>query len=229
VKKEDVLAVLARRNAVIANDHVVYASGRHGSQYVNKDGVYPYIDDVKGICEGMAEPFVGKGIEVVAAPAVAGTVLAHRVACFLSRVEGREILAVYADKIDVYGCFQDQADGQWKPRKIEEKYEFRRGYDKLLRGKRTLVVEDVLTTGGSVAKVVTAGRACGAVIDHVSAMCNRGRVTADKIGVPNLFSLVEIDMDSYPEEECPLCAKDFPINMAVGKGKDFLTRKRRAE
>ena len=102
----------------------------------------------------------------------------------------------------------------------------KRGYDKLLHGKRVLVVEDVLTTGGSVRKVVEAVRQAGGEVVGGGAICNRGRVTAEDVGgVPELFATINPEMESFPEDEFSLGAQGVPVNTDVGKGRDFLARK----
>ena len=91
---------------------------------------------------------------------------------------------------------------------------------------RVLVVEDILTTGGSVKKVIEATRAIGGEVVGLGVLCNRGGITSHDVGdVPKLFALVNVTLESWTEAECPLCAKGIPINTDVGKGRDFLARK----
>ncbi len=91
--------------------------------------------------------------------------------------------------------------------------------------KKVLVVEDILTTGGSVKKVVEATRAIGSTVIGVGALCNRGGVTAKELGeVPQLFALINVQLDAWDEKACPLCAKKIPINTEVGKGQEFLAK-----
>ncbi|MFC1629796.1 phosphoribosyltransferase family protein [Patescibacteria group bacterium] len=89
-----------------------------------------------------------------------------------------------------------------------------------------LVVDDVLTTGGSVRGVVEAVRKLGGYVVGVGVIANRGQVTAKDVGdVSELFALADVTMDSYPEKECPLCKKGVPINTVLGKGQEFLARR----
>lgn len=249
MSKHDDLAVLTLKgcNAVISNSHLVYASGRHGSAYVNKDAVYPHTKDTSFLCNAIAEHFAQRvedeGIEVVIAPAVGGVILSQWVAHYLTGIVGREILGVYADKetvsvkkndssapITIYvGTESEIPFCYLQPGQalvIETgNYVIKRGYDKLIAGKKVLVVEDILTTGGSVKKTVEAVRAIGGEVAGVAALCNRGGVTAEDIGdVPELFSLVNITLESWEASECPLCAQGVPINTSVGKGKEFLSQ-----
>ncbi len=207
MKQEDVLQILADVGAVITGSHIVYTSGKHGSAYVNKDAVYPHTEAISLLCEAIAGKFFrnGENVEVVVAPALGGIVLTQWVAHHLTRLAGREVLAVYAEKMP---------DGN---------FAFTRGYDKLVARKRILVVEDILNTGGSARKVVDLVRSRGWVVG-VGALCNRGGVTAEDLGVPKLTALVDVNLDAWDEHECSLCAQNVPVNTTVGKGKDFLAR-----
>jgi orotate phosphoribosyltransferase len=202
----EVLGILESVGAVIRDSHLVYTSGRHGSAYINKDALYPHTNAVAELCDEIALHFTGKDIEVVAAPAIGGVILSQYVAHGLLYVEDRHVLAVYAEQ-DIDG------------------FAFRRGYDRLLAGRKVLVVEDVLTTGGSLRSVIEAVRRCGGTVAGVAALVNRGGVTAEQVGSPvPLLALVTMELESYPEEDCPLCRAGVPINTEVGKGRDFLAR-----
>ena len=95
-----------------------------------------------------------------------------------------------------------------------------RGYDELIRGKRVLVLEDILTTGNSVKKVIEVARQIPCDIVGVAALCNRGGITSAQIGnVPELFSLLELSLETWEPKDCPMCQQKIPINTSVGKGK----------
>lgn len=207
MKEDEVLKVLARVGAVITGSHIVYTSGRHGSAYVNKDAIYPHTADTFLLCNAIAREFsiLERIPQVVIAPAVGAIILSQWVAHRLRRFTGRDVLAVYADK-----------EG--------DSFVIKRGYDKLVTGKRVVVVEDVLTTGGSARKVVDAVRAIDGDVMGVGVLCNRGGVTQEDLGVRKLFALVNIKMDSWDEVDCPLCKEGMPINTDVGKGREFLAR-----
>jgi orotate phosphoribosyltransferase len=101
----------------------------------------------------------------------------------------------------------------------------KRGYDHLCKFKRVLVVEDILTTGGSVKKVIETARAIPAEVIGVAALCNRGNLTSQELGnVPDLFVLANITLDAWDEKDCPLCKKGVPINTDVGKGLEYQTK-----
>lgn len=212
MSKEEILQAMKDCGALLVDDHFVYTSGRHGSVYVNKDAIYPFVELVSDFCKNFAIHFLDTcfyGIDVVAAPAVGGIILSQWTAYWLETFTSREVLAIFAEKTE---------DGN--------RFVFRRGYDKFMKDKRVLVVEDVITTGGSVKKVVEAVRALDGNVLAVGAIWNRGGVTAQDIAnVPELFSLIDQEFESWDEAECPLCVQGVPINTEVGKGKEYLARK----
>ena len=213
MKRKTAEEILREVGAIITDSHIVYTSGRHGRDYVNKDAVYPHTAIISDLCRNIAAHFVGYEPEVVVAPAIGGVILsqwvAHHLSHQLSAVVSHDILAVYAEKAD---------DGS---------FVIKRGYDKLVKGKRVLVVEDILNTGGSVRKVVEAVRLIGGDVIGLGALCNRGGVTPKDVGdVPRLITLANVSMDSWAEGECPMCAGHIPINTDVGKGREFLARQK---
>ncbi|OGZ29230.1 MAG: phosphoribosyltransferase [Candidatus Nealsonbacteria bacterium RIFOXYC1_FULL_40_7] len=208
--QQEVLQLLGRVGAVITDSHIVCTSGKHTKTYVNKDAVYPYTDETSKLCRAIAEKFANSGVQVVIAPAIGGVILSQWTANHLTKLMGNEVLGVYAEKTDNGGAFI-----------------IGRGYDKLVAGKNILVVEDVLTTGGSAKKVVEATRAIGGRVIGLGVLCNRGGITPQDVAdVPELFALANIKLDAWEEAECPLCAQNIPINTDVGKGREYLARKR---
>jgi orotate phosphoribosyltransferase len=199
---------LSQRGAVIHGSHVVYASGAHGTSYINKDAIYPDPAFMMILGAALVRPFCGEGIAAVVGPALGGIVLAQYAAFALMPSLGDCCEALYAEK--------DGKDG----------FVLRRGYDLRVKGREVLVVEDVLTTGASARKVVDAVRAAGGTVAGVAALVNRGGVTAEALGVPRLHALLDISLDSWTESECPLCAQGVPVNTAVGHGNLFLARKK---
>jgi orotate phosphoribosyltransferase len=151
----DVISILKKVQAVLTDGHFVYTSGKHGSVYVNKDAVYPHTNEASKIGKLFAEKFQHKNIDVVAAPALGGIILSQWTAHHLSKLKKKEILGVYTEKA---------ANGAQI---------FTRGYDKLVKGKNVLVIEDLTTTGGSVRKVVEVVKATGGKVVGIGVMINR--------------------------------------------------------
>ena len=175
MNQKEVIELLEQAGALIRDSHLVYTSGRHGSAYVNKDAIYPHTESTSRIAGLMAKSFAAQSVEVVVGPALGGIILSQWVAYHISKLMGREILGVYSEK---------NADNQ---------FELRRGYDKLVKGKRALIVEDVITTGGSVRNCIEAVQAAGGIPIGISALCNRGKISANDLGIQKLESLVELD------------------------------------
>ena len=206
---QEMSSIFAKLGAVLTDSHFEYTEGGHGSAYFNKDAVYPHAAETSRLCGLIAREFIEDKVEVVIAPAVGGCILSNRVAEHLSMwnksLSEPEVLGIYADKA---------GDG----------FVVRRGYDKLIPGKRVLVVEDALNTGGSARKLVAVVRALGGEVIGVGVLCNRGGVTAEDLGVHKLNALLNIKLEVYNEADCPLCKAGVPINTNVGHGKEFPAR-----
>ncbi len=203
----EVLDVLERVGAFRAG-HFVFTSGRHGDKYINKDALYPFTKETSQLCRAMAELFKDLKVDAVVGPAVGAAILSQWTAHHLSDLLGHDVAAVYADK-----------DGQGG-------FVVRRGYDRIISGRNIVIVEDLLTTGGSVKKTIEAARAVGANVVGVTAIANRGDVTAEMIGnPPNFKPLLNVHLESYEEKDCPMCARGVPVATDVGHGKEFLAKK----
>ena len=207
MNEDEVLALLQKVGAFRAG-HFVLTSGRHAGSYILKDAMYAYTRETSQVCRAMAERFKDAGVEAVIGPAIGAAILAQWTAYHLCELTGREVSAVFAEK-----------DGQGG-------FVIKRGYDQVIKGKKTLVVEDLVTTGGSLRKVVEASRAAGADVVGAIAICNRGEVTKENVGNPPIFDqLLNVHLDSWEAGECELCQGNIPVNTDIGHGKDFLAKK----
>ncbi len=199
--------------AIITNSHFVYNSGRHSSVYINKDALYLHTGVIAELCRQMAQAYEADAIDVVVGPVLGGIVLSQWTTHALnSRRTMGETLAVYAEK-------ESGSD---------QNFTFTRGYDAYITGKNVLVVEDILTTGGSVRRVVELIRKHKGNVVGVSALCNRGNVQAQAVGDVPIATLITLDLETYSEETCPFCQQGVSINTTVGKGRIFLTRQKEA-
>lgn len=199
----DILSQLNERGAVYTDQHFVYTSGKHGSGYINMDPIFTELNLVKDIGYQLSVPFWQDGFDTVAAPATGGIVLAFATALGSPRSESVFPSIVWADKSGDDFVFE------------------RAGFADQLKDKRVLVVEDLLTTGGSVIKTVRAARSHGANVVGVSAVCNRGGLTADDLNVPQLESLVSVSFETMPAGDCELCRKEVPIVADIGHGDEY--------
>jgi orotate phosphoribosyltransferase len=132
----------------------------------------------------IAERFRDDEPQLVAGPTTGGIILSYEVARLLG----------------LRGIFAETADGGGR--------EFRRGFQ-IARGERTLVVDDVLTTGGSVRDVVEAVHRSGGEPIGVAVLVDRSGGRTD-FGVP-FFACIELDLPVYEEGACPLCEAQTPL------------------
>lgn len=207
-REEKVKKILAKVNAVLTNGHFVYVSTKHGDKYVNKDAVYPHIKLIRQLSKMWAEDFKNSNVEVVVGPAIGGIILSHDTAGELSKILKKDVPGVFAEK-----------DG-------EGGFEFKRGYADVIKGKRILIVEDVLTTGGSVKKVIDLTRKAGGKIVGLGVIANRGGVKPIDVGVKKIDALINLKFETMEAKDCTLCKNGVPVNTNVGKGKLFLAGKK---
>ena len=170
-----------RDSGALREGHFVLASGRHSSLYLEKFQVLQHPADTERLCAAIASWARSLDIETVAGPTTGGIILAHEVARQLG------VRAIYAER-----------------REAEPGREFRRGFA-LAPGARVLVVDDIMTTGGSVQETIDAVRLAGGIVAGASVLVDRSGGAA-RLDVP-VHSLWRLDIPSYTSAECPLCAK----------------------
>lgn len=212
LRSYDPREILADCGAVIDNSHFVFASGRHGAQYVDKTVIFRHQEHMAALCGQLAYAFADTPYDVVVGPESGGVKIAYEVVLYLRRLRGEDfgITAVPATKT---------TDGG---------FAFAPGFVSDIHGRRVLIVEDVLTTGGSCRKTVELVRASGGEVVGVGAFVNRGDVTAAELAdVPKLVSLVKLDFRAWYEDACPLCALGVPVRKDLGKGSGFVPREER--
>lgn len=178
---EEVLNIFKESKALLEG-HFRLTSGRHSRQYMQCAKVLQYPHHAARLGEALAEPFRGQGIDLVIGPAMGGILVAHEV----------------GKALGTKAIFTERENGEMK---------LRRGFE-LQPGQKVLVVEDVITTGGSVREVIEVVKAYGAEPVGVGVLVNRSGGKAD-FGVP-LASLLEIEIESFEPESCPLCAEGIP-------------------
>ncbi len=194
--------------AIFTDDHFVYTSGKHGSVYINKDALYPHTQITAKVCQILAKKCAHLEIDTVVAPALGGIILSQWISYHLSKIKNKEIFGVYAEKDP------------------EKTFVFTRGYDKFVKGKKILVVEDLTNTGGSVKKVVDVVREYGGEVVGVCVMANRDPNLASR----NLFNAplivgTEIPAEAWDEKDCHLCKQNIPVNTQIGHGKKYVQSK----
>lgn len=186
--------------------HFKGISGRHLSGYCNIDPAMPFPRLISRMTEAIVEPFVDDNVEVVFAPAVGAIPMAHWGSHHLSSRTKKDVSGIWADKI--------------KPRgfRIE-----RAGFAEALKGKRVLILEDMINQMFSVRELVRLVEETGGHTVGVGSIASNRNVTAEAIGVPKIFSLTEVGYDAYDEDSCELCAKLVPMVTDIGHGDEFVT------
>lgn len=193
----DVLQELEKIGAIFTGKHFVYASGKHGSGYINMDIMFPNVELVARLCQDLIKPFEGQ-FDVIAAPATGGI------------------------ELGVLSALAAKTPGVWADKDHDGGFVFERaGFAEALKGKRVLVVEDLLTTGGSVEKVAREVEKEGGTVVGISVVCNRGGVTAEALSVPRLEMLANVSFTAEEAGGCPLCKEGQPIVDTMGHGDDY--------
>lgn len=191
-----------RSRGVILQGHFVFASGRHGSEYIDKKALRAYFDEWDELCLQIAKRFAGQNIEVIIGPSQGGIAVALLVALHLKTRYGEKVLVLNADQDKRGDLYLNPTD------------------KRLLRDKRVLIVDDIFTTGSSTQKIIILIKEYAEEIVGLGIVCNRGGDAIKKIGLP-AYAVVNIELDSLSREECKdsgLCAQGIPINTNYGHG-----------
>lgn len=182
---------LFEKHGIIKMGHFKLTSGKHSPQYINKDAIYcnPVLFN-KVVMKMVRDlDLYINTFDVITGPAIAGAVLAAPISLQLF-----DKIFVYPEKVEDNPLAGNP--GEWT------KMVFRRGYDKILKGKRIWIVEDIITTGSSVEKTINAVEKCGGNVVGISVIWDRGRRYI--AGFPTL-SLINEFVPSYWPDECPNC------------------------
>lgn len=190
---QDVLELFERAGAILQG-HFQLTSGRHSGTYLEKFQVLQSPERTAALCSLIAERFADDGVTLVAGPTTGGIILAYETARQLNLRYGQE---------RVRGIFAERAAGG-------EGRVFGRGFA-IRPGERTLVVDDILTTGGSIRDVIRAVQEAGAEPLGVGVLVDRSGGTVD-FGLP-LFGCLSLQIDTFPPEDCPLCRQGLPLKV----------------
>ena len=180
---EQILQHFQDTNALLEG-HFLLSSGLHSPKYLQCALALQYPADAAKFGHAIAAHFVDAGIQTVASPAIGGLVIGYATAAALN----------------TRFLWTERQNGEMT---------LRRGFS-LTPGERILVVEDVITTGGSTRECIAALTAAGGKVVAAASIIDRSNGTAD-VGVPRI-SLVSLDVPSYTEDQCPMCFNgDKPI------------------
>lgn len=171
-----------RERGAILDGHFRLSSGRHSDRFIQKFRILEDPKLVEPVARAIADAFADAHPTVVLSAAVGGVILGYEV----------------ARALNVKAMFSEKEAGAPV---------LRRGFH-LNPDDRVLVVEDVITTGGSVQEVIAIAHAAGATVVGVGAIVRRGEAN---FGVPAV-ALLEMPIVSYDERECPQCKRGMPID-----------------
>ena len=170
-------------SGALLKGHFLLTSGLHSPIYWEKFRVLQFPHYTGQLCGMIADHFRGEEIQVVAGPTTGGIILSYEVARQLG------VRSVFAEK-----------EG--------EERAFRRGFS-ISAGERVLIVDDILTTGGSIREVIAAVNKLGGKIIGIGVLVDRSEQDQE-FGIP-LFSCHRAITTTYKPEDCPLCAAKIPL------------------
>jgi len=179
---DEAASILESANAILTG-HFKLTSGLHSDRYIQCAQVFQYPEKVERLCKLLVQKLPTLNVQTVIGPAVGGIIFAYE----LSRTLGAR--NIYAERAD-------------------EKMTFRRNFV-INPGESVIVVEDVVTTGGSAKEVAELAKANGANVVSICSLVDRsgGKVKFDSPFVP----LLRLDVVAYQPDECPLCKAGQPI------------------
>lgn len=179
---------LLREAGAMLEGHFQLSSGRHSGLYVEKFRLLERPPQTDALCRMIAEWAKPFGVELCAGPTTGGILISYEVARHLG----------------LRSIFAESAEGGGRA--------FGRGFT-IGKGERVLVVDDVLTTGGSVRDVLDAVRALGGEVAGVAVLIDRSAGKVD-FGAP-FFACLTLDLPTYEAgaATCPLCADGVPLTI----------------
>lgn len=180
-ESSEVLALFSKTGALLEG-HFILSSGLHSGRYLQCALVLQHPDYAAELGRRLAAKFSSESVTAVVAPAIGGIIVAHEV----------------ARAIGVRAMFTERESGIMT---------LRRGF-RFEPDERVLVVEDVITTGGSTIETIDAVRRHGATVVGAGSLIDRSGGSAD-IRLSRA-ALVTLHVPSYSVQECPLCRQGIP-------------------
>lgn len=209
---QTIMEDLEAAGAVYEGGHFVYAKKGHGPKYIDLDRIFPNVGMMLRFGRDLVYRYMSYPtlFDTIAVPATGGIGIGYMMCAYLEQlVDGPGPKLVWADKIG-----KDEANN--------DIFAFERaGFTDHIRGKRVLVGEDILNSGGSVASVCREVEKEGGEVIGVSVVVSRGNATAEKLQVPRLEALQTVQFEAMPPDQCTLCADKVPIITNIGHGAEF--------
>lgn len=181
---DDVLKIFKDAGALLEG-HFLLASGYHSAQYLEKFQVLQFPPYVEALCHDLAERFADYEVDVVIGPTTGGVLLAYEVA------KGLGVRGIFAERGD---------DGKGRV--------LRRGFE-IKEGERVLLVDDILTTGGSIRDTMEAVEAYQGTLVGIGVLADRSGGTTD-FGVP-LEALLSLNVEKFAPDAVPAWLAAIPL------------------
>jgi orotate phosphoribosyltransferase len=181
MNQSDVLTLFRSQGALLEG-HFRLSSGLHSPGYLQSALILQHPSHAEALGRALGTALRDLGATVVLSPALGGLIIGHEVARALG----------------VRAIFAERQDGVLT---------LRRGFS-LSPSDRVLVIEDVVTTGGSTKETMAVATAAGAAIAGAGAVINRGG--GGSLGIP-FHALASVSFPTYQPEACPLCAAGQPV------------------
>ncbi len=179
---KEMLQIFEKTGGLLSG-HFLLTSGRHSKKYMQCAKLFMYPEYSEVLCAELAKKLSPLDIECVTSPAVGGIIMGYAVAKHLNKKN------IFAERENNTMCF-------------------RRGFE-IKKGERCVVVEDVVTTGGSVKEVISLVKEHGGEVVAVASIVDRSGGKVD-FGVP-FYSLLSMDITSYDAADCPICKQGLPL------------------
>lgn len=169
-----------KRTGALLEGHFILSSGLHSASYLQCALVLQHPSEAESFGRALAERYSGAQVETVAAPAIGGLVIGYEVA--------RSLNARFI----------------WTERDGTGAMSLRRGFT-VRHGESVLVIEDVITTGGSTRETIETLTKAGARVVGAASIIDRSQGRA-RVGVPR-FALATLDVPALAANSCPACAR----------------------
>lgn len=190
LEEKDVMKMLEETQAVL-HGHFLLTSGLHSPMYVEKFNVLQHPKYTEKLCQEIARRYANDNVQLVVGPVTGGILLAHEV----------------GKALGTRAIFTEREDG---------KMTLKRGFH-IEPGTRVLVVEDIVTTGGSVKEVMDVVKAHGGELVGVGLLVDRSGGKVD-FGI-RTEALLHLNVETYDPAKCPLCEKGIPFTKRGRTGK----------
>ena len=174
---------LLRKTGAILDGHFLLTSGKHSNVYIEKFRILENPNSLDQVCEAMAGIVQGQGVDIVLGAAIGGILISGGVGRHLEKKH------IFAERIN-------------------GKMKLRRGFS-ISNGERVMIVEDIITTGGSVFELINLADELSAEIVHVVNLVDRSQIGID-FGYPST-ALLNLPSESYNPNNCPLCEQGLPL------------------